>query len=83
MIKGYKCNWCDKFLEDVEDMEQHEECCDHNPANKTCNTCDNYTWFRGYYDNFLYCKFDHDINHIDDIFDGLIQCKDYENKEVK
>lgn len=39
MIKGYRCDFCDCFMEIEKEMVTHELRCHDNPKNRTCATC--------------------------------------------
>ena len=39
MIKGFRCDFCDVFLQTEKEMEEHEQNCHDNPKNRTCSTC--------------------------------------------
>ena len=43
MKKGYKCEHCLKFSEDLETIKTHEKRCVFDEARKHCFTCDHHS----------------------------------------
>ena len=40
MKAGFKCDYCDEFLQDKEEMREHELDCECNPKNRSCESCE-------------------------------------------
>jgi hypothetical protein len=43
-ITIYKCNYCDEYdhFDTLQEAEEHEAECVHNPENKRCASCDHF-----------------------------------------
>lgn len=39
MILVFKCDYCQHFTQDAEEMRIHETKCSYNPLNKKCGSC--------------------------------------------
>ena len=80
MKRVWKCDFCYKTTDTIEEMKKHESMCSFNPALRLCSTCDHQEPMA--YSMDYECGI-HDLNHYINVNDGDIICKDWKNNEER
>ena len=80
MKRVWKCDFCFKTSETIEEMEIHESKCSSNPILRLCNTCDHQVPMD--YSMDYECGI-HNMGFYIDVEDGDKECSDWKNEEER